>query len=105
MGYISADDQLTAKTAAELNGAAADLREHARRLRTLIPAYQSVLDPVRQLDTPDTWAGQYADSFGKTRSGWETGLYTGIRAVEAMISSLNSDAFELEDRARKAGGS
>lgn len=104
MGYISADDQLTAKTAAELNGAAADLREHARRLRTLIPAYQSVLGPVAQLDNSGTWAGQYADTFGRTRTGWQNGLDSGIRAIETMISTLTSDAVELENRALKAGG-
>ena len=38
MGYINESDQLTVTTAADLNGAAHDLQDHARRLRLLIPA-------------------------------------------------------------------
>ncbi|WP_194925934.1 hypothetical protein [Catenulispora pinisilvae] len=103
MGYISASDQLTVTTATDLKGAAADLQEHARRLRLLIQAYADVLGPVDDLDRPETWAGQFADTFGQTRRGWHDGLTTGGDAVLTMISMLNSDAFELQTRAQKAG--
>ena len=104
MGYINESDQLTVTTAADLNGAAHDLQDHARRLRLLIPAYDSVLGPVDRLDNSDTWAGQFADTFGQTRSGWHGGLNDGLRALDIMISTLTSDAAELEFRATKAGG-
>jgi hypothetical protein len=103
MGYIGPNDQLALTTASDLSGAAGDLREHARRLRLLLPAYHGLVSPVSALDNNDTWAGPFPDQFGVTRRGWERSLSTGVGDIEQYIRNLETDAAELELRASNAG--
>lgn len=105
MSYIDPGNQLALTTPSDLKQAADDLRDHARRLSRLLPAFEGVLRPVDELDTPDTWAGPFADHFGTVKGGWKVGLQNSFAAIRDMVHSLNSDAAELDARAAKPGPS
>lgn len=88
--------------ASQFSAAAQELRDCARALRAVIPGYQATLDPVKALNTRQTWFGQYPDQVASQIGGWSAKLGSGAQALLALAASWEQRAGQLDQQAAAA---
>lgn len=88
--------------AGQLSAAAQELRDCARQLRALIPSYEAALNPVKKLNTRQTWFGQYPDQVGSQINGWSARLGSGKQALLALAASWERQAAQFDQQAGNA---
>jgi hypothetical protein len=88
--------------ASQFSTAAQELRDCARALRAVIPGYQATLDPVRALNTRQTWFGQYPDQVASQIDGWSATFGSGVQALLALAAAWEQRAGQLDQRAAAA---
>lgn len=92
----------SAAAASQFSAAAQELRDCARALRAAIPGYQAIMDPVRALNTRQTWFGQYPDQVASQIGGWSAKLGSGVQALLALAASWEQQAGHFDQQAASA---
>ncbi|MDT4986988.1 MAG: hypothetical protein QOI74_1082 [Micromonosporaceae bacterium] len=84
---------------AVLAGSATQLRECVRRLRSAIPAVESLLARVSPLDNAQTWHGPYPARASDQLHGWARSAGSSVADLHAQAAQWERLAAELDRRA------
>ncbi|UXY29194.1 hypothetical protein [Streptomyces sp. HUAS TT20] len=93
------------ETPAQLKKRADDLRECARRARTLAGSLGPYLDKAVSQATPAIWKGPFADASTATLGARKSSLHSMASDLMADARRWETEASNLDDEARKAQSS